>query len=111
MCEVEFGQLPVTPGEKSEQEDLQWALCVADKAAQRPGEWCMVLRREQACIVGSPECKEFDRKRDALYDLTIRYHYDFAIAQKLGVTGSASGELWIRQPRGFFQTVKEMFTK
>jgi hypothetical protein len=111
MCEVEFGELPSTPSEKKESEGLAWAMCVADKAAQRPGEWCMVLRMEQACDSTSPQCKEFDHKRDSLYHLLIRYRYNFDIAQKLGVTGSTAGEMWIRHPRGFFQSIKETFLK
>lgn len=111
MCEVEFGNLPVTPREHTQQEYLNWAVCVADKAAERPGQWCMVLRLEEACNSRSPQREEFTQKIDALYCLTIRYHYDFQISQKLGVTGFASGEIWIREPRGFIQTVRELFTK
>lgn len=111
MCEVEFGELPATPKEKTKAALMDWAMCVADKAAERPGEWCMVLRRERACDARSPESKEFSAKRDALYHLLIRYGYDFEISQKLEVTGSVSGEMWIRHHRGLFQTLKEMFSK
>lgn len=111
MCEVEFGELPISPSERIIWENHNWAVCVANKAAQRPGEWCMVLRLEEACNARSPECKEFDSKRDSLYELTIWYRYYFQISQKLGITGSASGELWIRQPKGLIQKVKELFTK
>lgn len=111
MCEVKFGELPVTPREKDRRDNHEWAVCVANKAAERPGEWCRVLHLEDACVSGSKGDKEFSAKRDALFDLTIRYYYDFEISQKLGVTGRASGELWIREPRGFIQTVKELFVK
>jgi len=111
MCEVEFGPLPFTPKEKKELEYLEWARCVANKAAQRPGEWCKVFASEHASRSWMPECAEFEDKREALYKLTIRYRYEFDISQKLGVTGTASGELWIREPRGLFQAIKQMFTK
>jgi len=111
MCEVEFGPLPLTPNEKKELQYLKWAQCVANKAAERPGEWCKVFASEHACRSWMPECGEFEGKREALYALTIRYRYEFEISQKLGVSGSGSGELWIREPRGLFQAIKQMFTK
>jgi len=111
MCEVEFGPLPLTPKEKKELEYLEWARCVANKAAERPGEWCKVFYTEHASRSWMPECAEFKDRREALYALTIRYRWEFEISQKLGVSGPASGELWIREPRTLRQTFREMFTK
>lgn len=44
MCEVEFGELPVTEKDQKEKDAAEWAWCVYQKALERPGSWARVHR-------------------------------------------------------------------